>query len=62
MKRFMKLMSIVLVLGAVATAEGFGGNTEVSIPKSNPTDTNYCDPYMRLLGMCRSSNDIIKNN
>ena len=60
MKRFMKLMSIFLVLGAVATAEGFDGSTEVSIIKSNPTDTNYCNPYMRLLGMCRSSENLLQ--
>jgi len=52
MKRFMKLMSIFLVLGAVATAEGFIASTEVSILKSNPTDTNYCNPYLRFLGFC----------
>ena len=52
MKRFMKLMSIFLVLGAIATAEGFTVNPEVSIITSSPTDTNYCDPYMRFLGMC----------
>jgi len=62
MKRFMKLMSIVLLLGAVATAEGLGGNPEVSVFKSNPTDTNYCDPLMRALGLCHSSNDILGNN
>ena len=63
MKRFMKLMSIVFVLSAVATASDLGGNPEVfSIPKSNPTDTNYCDPLKRLLGLCRSSNDILKDN
>ena len=62
MKRFMKLMNVVLVLGAVATAEDFGGNPEVSLFKNNPTDTNYCDPLMRALGLCRSSNDILGNN
>ncbi|CAA6803287.1 MAG: Unknown protein [uncultured Sulfurovum sp.] len=60
MKRFMKLMSVVLVLGAVATASDLGGNPEVSIKKSNPMDTNYCDIYMKLLGMCRSSNNILQ--
>lgn len=53
MKRFMKLMSIVLVLGAVATASDLGGNPEVSIPKSNPIDTNYCDQLQRFLGLCK---------
>ena len=62
MKQFMKLMSVVLVLGAVATASTMGGNPEVSVKQNNPTDTNYCDPYKRLLGMCRSSNDILGNN
>ena len=61
MKRFMKLMGIVLVLGAVATASSLGGNPEVFFKKSNPTDTNYCDPYMRFLGLCRSSNNILKD-
>jgi len=62
MKRFMKLMSVVLVLGAVATASAsIGGNPEVSLFKSNPTDTNYCDPYMKALGLCRSINDIIQD-
>ena len=62
MKRFMKLMSIFLVLGAVATAEGFTANPELSIIKSNPTDTNYCDPYLRALGYCRSSDKILQDN
>ena len=62
MKRFMKIMSVVLVLGAVAIAEDLGGNPEVSIKGSNPTDTNYCDPLMRALGLCRSSSDILGNN
>ena len=63
MKRFMKLMSIVLVLGVVATASDLGGNPEVSIVKDNPTIVfGNCDPYMRFLGLCNSSNDIIQNN
>ena len=64
MKRFMKLMSVVLVLGAVATALNFGGNPEVSMNESsNPTSiSDHCDPYERLLGMCRSSQDILQEN
>lgn len=62
MKRFMKFMSVILVLGAVATAEGFGGNPEVSVNGNNPTDTNYCDPYLRFLGYCRSVDNILQNN
>ena len=52
MKRFMKLMSIVLVLGVVATASDLGGNPEVSVSMEQ---FNGCDPLKRLLGMCRSS-------
>ncbi|CAA6798859.1 MAG: Unknown protein [uncultured Sulfurovum sp.] len=60
MKRFMKFMSVVLVLGAVATASDLGGNPEVFVKKGNPTTVfGNCDPYMRALGLCRSSNDII---
>jgi len=62
MKRFMKLMNMVFVLSAVATASDLGGNPEVSIPESNPTDTNYCDPYQRALGLCRSTNNILEDN
>jgi hypothetical protein len=60
MKRFMKLMSLVLVLGAVATASTEGGNPEVFV-NSNPTDVKggACDPLMQLLGMCRSSENIL---
>ena len=56
MKRFIKLMSVVFVLGAVATASvNVGGNPEVN---ANPTDTNYCDPYRRALGLCKSTSDL----
>jgi hypothetical protein len=61
MKRFMKLMSVILVLGSVATAEDLGGNPEVSVKNSNPIDTNYCDPYLRALGYCRSVDNILEN-
>jgi hypothetical protein len=61
-KRFIKLMSVVLVLGAVATASTFAGNPEVSIQKSDYTTVQgYCDPYERLMGMCKSSEDILQN-
>jgi len=55
-------MSVILVLGAVATASNFSSNLEASITKSsNPITTlDHCDPYERLLGMCRSSQDILK--
>jgi len=61
-KKFIKLMSVILVLGAVATASNFSSNLEASITKnSNPITTlDHCDPYERLLGMCRSSQDILK--
>ena len=52
MKRFIKLISTVLVLSAVATASNLGGNPEVSVPMEQ---FNGCDPLKRLLGMCRSS-------
>jgi hypothetical protein len=63
MKRFMKLMSVVLVLGAVATAEGLGGNPEILVQK-NGSETIFtnCDPLERFLGLCRSSNNILGNN
>ena len=62
MKRFIKLMGVVLVLGAVATASTLGGNPEVLVQKNNPTDVKdgACDPLMRLLGMCRSSENILE--
>jgi hypothetical protein len=63
MKRFMKLMSIVLVLGAVATASTVGGNPEVSVGKNNPTTVlGHCDPYERLAGLCRNSQNILQEN
>ena len=62
MKRFMKLMSVVLVLGAVATAEDLGGNPEVSVGSNPAIVFGNCDPYMKALGLCRSSNDILGNN
>ncbi|CAA6812379.1 MAG: Unknown protein [uncultured Sulfurovum sp.] len=64
MKRFMQLMSTVLVLGAVATAStNVGGNPEVSVKKSNPTTVStQCDPLERFLGLCHSSNDILEEN
>ncbi len=63
MKRFMKLMSVVLVLGAVATASTIGGNPEVSVKQNNPTTVSgICDPYERFLGLCQSSQDILQEN
>ena len=64
MKRFIKLMSAVLVLGAVATAStNIGGNPEVSVKKNNPTTVQgFCDPYERFLGLCQSSQDILQEN
>ncbi|CAA6800041.1 MAG: Unknown protein [uncultured Sulfurovum sp.] len=57
MKRFIQLMSTVLVLGAMATAStNVGGNPEVSVKKNNPTTVfTQCDPLERFLGACRSS-------
>lgn len=65
MKRFIKLMSAILVLGAVATASTniVGGNPEVSAKKSNPTTVlGFCDPLERFLGLCQSSQDIFQEN
>ena len=59
MKRF---MSIVLVLSAVATASTLGGNPEVSVSKNDsPVIFTNCDPYERALGLCRSSENILKS-
>ena len=67
MKRFMKLVSVVLVLGAVATASSMGGNPEVVVQKKSPlmvewNGGNHCDPIERLMGMCRSSGNILTEN
>ena len=62
MKRFMKLMSVVLVLGAVATASSLGGNPEVIVQKNDATTVQgHCDPLERALGLCRSSENILGN-
>jgi hypothetical protein len=62
MKRFIKLMSVVLVLSAVVTASDLGGNPEVSVNGNNPTTVTYCDPIERILGLCRSSQDFLQEN
>jgi len=61
MKRFIKLMSVVFVLGAVATASTLGGNPEVSVQKLDDyvTVQGHCDPYERALGFCRNSENIL---
>jgi len=66
MKRFIKLMSAMLVLGAVATASTVGGNPEVFVGKigeKNPTTVkdggNHCDAIEHLMGICQSSEDIL---
>jgi len=56
MKRFMKLMSVVFVLGAVAMASNFGGNPEVVVKGSGG---NHCDSLERLLGACRNTENIL---
>jgi len=63
MKRFIRLMSVVLVLGAVATASTFGGNPEVTAQKDDHTTVQgICDPLERLAGLCRSSENILDAN
>lgn len=64
MKRFMKFVSTVLVLGAVAVASNnAGGNPEVSVKKNDLATVNgHCDPIERALGACRSSQDLTKEN
>ena len=64
MNRFIKLVTAMLLLGAVATASTVGGSSEVftNVTKgSNSMDTanGRCDSLERLLGMCRSSEDIL---
>jgi len=55
MKKFITLISAVLVLGAVATAStGLDSKIGLSTQKIT-TDTNRCDPIEHLLGACRSS-------
>ena len=47
MKKFITLISAVLVLGTLATAStGFVSQEEVN---------HNCDPLEQLMGMCRSS-------
>jgi hypothetical protein len=63
MKRFMKFISVILVLSAVVTASTLGGNPEVWV-KRNPIVVewdggNHCDPIERLMGMCKSSENIL---
>jgi len=58
-------MSVILVLGAVATASNVGDTTEASLKittDTNPTTVSRCDPLERLLGLCRSSQDILQEN
>jgi len=59
-------MSVILVLGAVATASTIGETTEASLKittNTNPTTVaTHCDPIERLLGLCRSSQDILQEN
>ncbi|CAA6813277.1 MAG: Unknown protein [uncultured Sulfurovum sp.] len=63
MKRFIQLMSVVLLSGAMATASNMGANSEVSIMKNNPTTVSgYCDPYERLVGACRSTDGILEKD
>jgi len=64
MKRFVKFIVTILVLGTVAIASvNGGGNPEVVVSKVNvkPTDTSYCDPYQRFLGLCHTTNDLSKD-
>ena len=68
MKRFIKLMSAMLLLGAVVTASSFEGNPEVSVTSNSSNVLNKftdvsgrrCDPIQRLMGMlCKNSEDIL---
>jgi hypothetical protein len=62
-KKFIKLMSVILVLGAVATASNVNSNGASITKNSNPTTvSDHCDPYESLLGMCRSSQDFLQEN
>ena len=56
-------MSAILVLGAVATAstsvESFT-TTNNTVTSSTDTLRGHCDALERLMGICRSSEDILK--
>ena len=58
MKRFIRLISVVLVLSSVATASVEGGNPETFIPMEQLS--GGCDPLKLLLGMCRSSENLLE--
>ena len=60
MKRFIRLMSVILVLSSAATASIEGGNPETFVPMEQLS--GGCDPLKQLLGMCRSSENILEQN
>jgi len=60
MKRFIKLMSAMLVLGAVATA-----STTSSLPSTGTVNYGgkHCDAIEQLMGVCREvPQDLINGN
>ena len=59
-------MLFILLFGAITTASSLGGNPEVFSDNNGVTllDTanGHCDPLEHLMGMCRSSKDLIQEN
>ena len=63
-----KVIGAILLLSAIATASIVEGNPEVFTQLTTDRDSSIetsngrCDSLERLLGMCRSSEDILIKN
>ena len=56
MKKIIKAIGIIAILGSVAVASTSSVTTEVSKKEvKDATTVQFCDALMRLMGICRSS-------
>jgi len=62
MKRFINVMSVVLVLSAVATASTAVVKNDEVHSKIFDMARGICDPLEQLMGMCRSSENVLVEN
>jgi len=62
MKKFIKAVGIIAVLGSVAIASTSIVETGVTLDKKkDATTVNACDPILHLMGICRDSQPLTEN-
>jgi len=66
MKKFIKVLGIVAILGSLGIAstgssDVVGVSSEKSVKDITSTGLRHCDPILRILGYCKSSETLPKD-